>query len=133
MLPLNKYFAIFIGGLILFYSCYSGGSGTGRIFHYNEQTGIASLDPAFAKNQSVMWAVHQLYNTLVEIDSQLRIIPSLAIHWDISADHKTYTFFLRRDVFFHDDACFPGGKGRRLVAADVVYSFERIMDKATAS
>ena len=31
-------------------------------------TGIASLDPAFAKNQSIMWAVHQLYNTLVEVD-----------------------------------------------------------------
>ena len=39
------------------------------IFHYNESTGIASLDPAFAKNQSIMWAIHQLYNTLVEIDS----------------------------------------------------------------
>ena len=41
-----------------------------NIFHYNEQSGIATLDPAFAKNQSIMWAVHQLYNTLVQTDDQ---------------------------------------------------------------
>ena len=38
-----------------------------KIFHYNETSGIASLDPAFAKNQSIMWPVHQLYSTLVEV------------------------------------------------------------------
>lgn len=103
------------------------------IFHYNESTGIASIDPAFAKNQSVMWAIHQLYNTLVEVDSQLNIVPSLAKRWEISEDKKTYTFFLRNDVFFHNDACFPAGKGRRMTAADVVYSFQRIVDRATAS
>ena len=36
-------------------------------------------------------------------------------------------------VFFHDDPCFPGGKGRRMVASDIVYSLQRIMDPATAS
>jgi peptide/nickel transport system substrate-binding protein len=104
-----------------------------NIFHYNEQTGIASLDPAFAKNQSIMWAVHQLYNTLVEVDSQLNIVPSLARRWDISDDKTTYTFYLRNDVVFHDDECFPNGKGRRMTAKDVEYSFKRIVDKSVAS
>ena len=80
-----------------------------------------------------MWAIHQLYNTLVEVDDSLNIVPSLAKRWDISEDRKTYTFHLRNDVFFHDDACFPNGKGRKLTAHDVVYSFKRITDKATAS
>lgn len=80
-----------------------------------------------------MWAVHQLYNTLVEVDSELHIVPSLATHWQISDDKTTYTFYLRNDVFFHDDACFPGGKGRRMTAKDVEYSFKRITDKTTAS
>jgi ABC-type transport system substrate-binding protein len=120
--------------LILFlYSCYSSEKDRGNIFHYNEQTGIASLDPAFAKNQSVMWAIHQLYNTLVEVDSNLNIIPSLARTWTISPDKTTYTFSLRSDVVFHDDACFPQGKGRFMTAKDVVYSFNRIIDKQTAS
>jgi peptide/nickel transport system substrate-binding protein len=104
-----------------------------KVFQYNEQTGIATLDPAFAKNQSIMWAVHQLYNTLVEVDSQLNIVPSLAKNWEVSADRKQYIFHLRTGIYFHDNPLFPGGKGRQLVAADVVYSLGRILDKSTAS
>ncbi|MBA2563192.1 MAG: ABC transporter substrate-binding protein, partial [Chitinophagaceae bacterium] len=104
-----------------------------NIFHYNESSGIATLDPAFAKSQSVMWAVHQVYNTLVQIDEQTNIIPSLAKSWDISHDNLTLTFHLRTDVFFHDEPVLFGSKQRRLVAGDVVYSFERIIDKNTAS
>ncbi len=104
-----------------------------KIFHYNEQTGIASLDPAFAKNQSIMWAVHQLYNTLVEVDDNMQLKPSLAKSWDVSADNLSFTFHLRTDVFFHDDDAFENKKGRRLMAADVAYSFNRIIDKNTAS
>src|SRR5690242_4958700 len=81
-------------------SCYSSEKKSQNIFHYNEQTGIASLDPAFAKNQSIMWAVHQLYNTLVEVDSQLNIVPSLATRWEISDNKTTYIFHLRNDVVF---------------------------------
>ena len=104
-----------------------------NIFHYNEQSGIATLDPAFAKNQSIMWAVHQIYNTLVQTDDSLHMVPSLAKSWDISADNLTFIFHLRNDVFFHDNDAFPNGKGRKLTAQDVVYSFKRIIDKNTAS
>ncbi len=104
-----------------------------QVFYYNESTGTATLDPAFAKNQSIMWPVHQLYNTLVEIDSGLNIIPSLAKSWEVSADRLTYTFHLRRGIFFHDNDAFPNGKGRLMNANDVVYSLQRIIDKTTAS
>lgn len=104
-----------------------------KIFHYNETSGIASLDPAFAKSQAVMWAVHQLYNTLVEVDSNMQVVPSLAKSWDIASDNLLLTFHLRTDVYFTDNACFAGGKGRRLVAGDVVYSLGRIIDKSVAS
>lgn len=104
-----------------------------QVFYYNEATGIATLDPAFAKNQSIMWAVHQLYSTLVEIDSNLNIVPSLAKSWEISTDRTTYTFHLRDSVFFHNDPLFPGGKGRKLSATDIVYSLQRIQDKSVAS
>jgi oligopeptide transport system substrate-binding protein len=108
------------------------GSGK-KVFYYNESDGVASLDPAFAKNRSVMWVVHQLYSTLVETDEQLHIVPSLALRWEVSADRKTWVFHLTPDVFFHDDPVFPGGKGRKLTATDVVYSFERLIDPRTAS
>ncbi|HVT86294.1 MAG TPA: ABC transporter substrate-binding protein, partial [Chitinophagaceae bacterium] len=128
----GKYWLLIIScGLLI--SCYNKNKKERNIFHYNETTGIASLDPAFAKNQSIMWVVHQLYNTLVEVDQHLNIVPSLAKNWDVSADRRTWTFHLRNDVFFHDDPVFSNGKGRKLVAADVAYSFYRIMDKETAS
>src|SRR6185312_1656709 len=120
-------------GFIFFISSCSQHEKVKNIFHYNEQSGIATLDPAFAKNQSIMWAVHQLYNTLVEVDQDLNIVPSVAKSWEISGDRCAYTFHLRNDVFFHDDDAFENGKGRRLVAKDVEYSFRRIIDKRTAS
>lgn len=120
-------------GFIFFISSCSHHEKVKNIFHYNEQSGIATLDPAFAKNQSIMWAVHQLYNTLVQIDNNMNLVPSLAKSWDESDDNLTFTFHLRNDVFFQDNDAFPNGKGRKMTAADVVYSFQRIMDKNTAS
>lgn len=118
---------------IVFFSCSDHKKQHQNIFRYNEQTGIASLDPAFAKNQSIMWAVHQLYNTLVEVDANLNIVPSLAKSWEFNEDRKTITFHLRNDVSFHDDAAFVNNKGRLVTAHDIVYSFKRIQDKKLAS
>jgi peptide/nickel transport system substrate-binding protein len=124
----------FLLPLIILCSCNSEEQRANKkIFRYNESTGIASLDPAFAKNQSIMWAVHQLYNTLVETDSNLHMVPSVAKRWEISENGLLYTFYLRDDVYFHNDACFSNGKGRKLVAADVVYSLNRIRDPSVAS
>jgi oligopeptide transport system substrate-binding protein len=126
-------FIFLLSGSLLLLMCSRNNKGNKKIFHYNEVTGIASLDPAFAKNQSIMWAVHQLYNTLVETDDNLNMVPALAKTWDVSADRRQYIFHLRTDVFFHDNDAFPGGKGRKLTAADIAYSFNRVIDKNTAS
>jgi peptide/nickel transport system substrate-binding protein len=104
-----------------------------QVFRYNVTEGIATMDPAFAKNQSVIWAVKQVYNTLVEPDNQLNIRPCLAKSWKVATDHKTFIFHLRTDVYFHDNESFIRGEGRKMNAHDVVYSLKRIMDPATAS
>jgi peptide/nickel transport system substrate-binding protein len=70
---------------------------------------------------------------LVETNDQLEIVPSLAKSWDISSDNLTFIFHLRTDVFFQDNDGFQNGKGRKMTAYDVQYSFERILDKNTAS
>lgn len=125
---------LFIGWMLAgLYSCGVKNETGKNIFRYNETTGIASLDPAFAKNQSIMWAVHQLYSTLVEVNDDLEIKPLLARDWIFSPDKKSIVFNLRTDVYFHDDAAFPGGKGRKVTAEDVRYSLHRIVDAATAS
>jgi len=51
-------------------------------------------------------------------DSGKTIIPDLAHSWEIAKDGKTYTFFLRRGVLFHD--------GAELTAEDIKATFDRI-------
>jgi peptide/nickel transport system substrate-binding protein len=75
-----------------------------RVFRYNQPEALTSLDPAFARNQANIWAVSQLYNGLLELDSTLQPAPALARRYSISPDGLTYTFWLRKDVYFHDDS-----------------------------
>jgi len=124
------YFLFF---LFLITSCNKTKKNTNQVFRYNESSGIPTLDPAFARNQAIMWPVHQLYSTLIEVDEQMHFTALLAKHWEFSADRKTIRFDLRTDVFFHDDPVFKGGKGRKMVATDVSYSLSRIANPATAS
>lgn len=102
-----------------------------KIFRYNESANISSLDPAFAKDQAMIWANAQLFNGLVQLDSNLNIQPSIAKSWTITNEGKTYTFIIRDDVYFHTHPLFKGK--RRVVAKDFVYSFNRIVDEKTAS
>ena len=132
LLKRNVCFALLVVFMFSSTSCNHRGN-VKNIFHYNEQSGIATLDPAFAKNQSIMWVVHQVYNTLVQTDDSLHLVPSLAKSWDVSSDNLVFTFHLRNDVFFQDNDAFVNGKGRKMTAQDVVYSFNRILDKNTAS
>ncbi|MCC6283380.1 MAG: ABC transporter substrate-binding protein [Saprospiraceae bacterium] len=115
----------------LFLHCRNGDKKleTRKSFRYNQHNPITSLDPAFARTQNNIWAVDCLFNSLVQLDDSLRIQPCIAQRWSISPDGRTYRFFLRQDVFFHDDPAFPDGKGRRMVAADVVFSFQRLLDE----
>ena len=104
-----------------------------RVFRYNQPEALSSLDPAFARNQANSWAVSQLFNGLMELDSTLLPVPALARRYTISPDGRQYTFVLRPGVRFHDSDVFAGGKGREVKAQDFVYSFKRILDAATAS
>jgi oligopeptide transport system substrate-binding protein len=105
-----------------------------KVFHINLSSGnLEAIDPAFAKDLYQIWINHMVYNTLVETDEHLHVIPSLAKSWETSTDGLTVTFHLHTDVYFHDNDAFPGGKGRKLVAGDVVYSFTRLVDPATAA
>lgn len=95
-----------------------------QVFRYNEPTGIPTLDPAFARDKSTIWAVQQLYEGLVRLDAQNTVVPALASSWSVSEDGLLYTFNLRSTTFH---------SGRKVLAADVLYSFQRLLDPAVAS
>ncbi len=98
------------------------------VFHYNQHNNITSLDPAFAKSQNNIWAVNHIFSTLLKLDDTLNVVSSIAKDWEVSEDALTYTFHLRDNVLFHDDSCFKNDADRIVTAADVVYSYERLLD-----
>jgi len=59
--------------------------------------------------------------------------PCIAKSWNISTDGLEYKFHLRDDVFFIPDASFEEKNGRKVVANDFVYSFNRLLDDKLAS
>ena len=129
------------GGLFFFIlyfliSCTGPGGDDVRlknVFRYNEAANITSLDPAYARDQSVIWPINQIFNGLVQLDNNLRIEPCIAASWEISKDGMEYRFHLRNDVYFHSDPVFHSRNGRLVKAGDFIFSFKRIMDPATAS
>ncbi|NNE44353.1 MAG: ABC transporter substrate-binding protein, partial [Gemmatimonadetes bacterium] len=77
-----------------------------------------TLDPSAVDDVYESCIVNQLYDGLLEFDSNLNAVPCIAQDWSISRDGRTYEFRLRDDVTFHN--------GRRVTADDFVYSFTRI-------
>jgi peptide/nickel transport system substrate-binding protein len=61
-------------------------------------------------------ADHLVFETLVMMDQNKDFKPLLAESWDISEDGETYTFYLRKNVKFHD--------GTQLTANDVEFSID---------
>ncbi len=63
--------------------------------------------------------------SLVELDAQGRVSPGIAESWQVSEDAREHTFFLRKEVLFHNL--------RELVADDVKQSYQHMQDPATRS
>jgi oligopeptide transport system substrate-binding protein len=93
---------------------------------------IRGFDPIEAGDTTSAAAVSKLYEGLLEYEYLARpytVRPLLAAKMpEISEDGLTYTFPIKKGVRFHDNPCFPGGKGRELVAEDFVYSWKRLAD-----
>ncbi len=69
-----------------------------------------------------------LYDRLISFKADDHTIgPALAKSWHVTRDGKKITFYLRKDVSFHSTDNFT--PTRKLNADDVLFSFNRILDK----
>ena len=115
------------------------GEKPGEMVTYRQSYRVRSMDPAKAGDVESALVTSRIYETLLQysyLDRPYHVEPLLGASLpDISADGLTYTFRLRKGIFFQDDPCFraTGGKGRELVAADFIFSFKRIVDIKMAS
>ena len=134
-----KYLLVYIASILvlcnLTLSCTTtaNDSRSEQVFRYNEHKNISSLDPAFSKDNADIWAVNQLFNGLVQMDSTMAISPAIASSWNISNDGMVYTFTLRKDVYFHSHELFGSDSTRTVTADDFIYSFDRLKSPQLAS
>jgi peptide/nickel transport system substrate-binding protein len=77
-----------------------------------------TLDPHGAVSSWVANQYYTLYDTLLWRGPNQDIYPGLAKDWEVSEDGKTYTFYLRDDVTFHDGTPFN--------AEAVKFNFDRM-------
>ncbi len=84
-----------------------------------------TLDPAISGEALSHEFILQIFSGLVRLDDNLEPAPDIAERWEVGDDGRTYTFYLRKGVSFHD--------GRAVTAQDVKYSWERATDLATGS
>ena len=103
-----------------------------KVFHYNQPNTVTSMDPAFARNMTNMWAVNHVFSKLLRTDEQGNIIGDVAKSWHVSEDKLVYTFTLKRNVHFHSVGPLER-QNRLLRASDVQYSFERIVSPDISS
>jgi ABC-type transport system substrate-binding protein len=92
----------------------------------------SNLDPVQAANIYANTVILNAYDTLFAYKYLARpyqLKANLADGWpDISPDLLTYRIRLKRGVLYQDDPAFPRGKGREVIAEDVVYSLKRQFD-----
>jgi ABC-type transport system substrate-binding protein len=116
--------SLFLGGCPGGSSGGGGGAG-GNILKYALQTNPTNLDPARVEDGDTIDLLQNIFEGLVQWNEKSEIVPNLAEKWDVSPDGKVYTFHLKDNVKFHN--------GRKLVAADFVYSMTRALQKETRS
>ena len=100
--------------------------GTARLFGLSLP---AHLDALRGESTSGSRAVGGIYERLVNNDYADRVkwtvtgkmVPGLAERWEMSPDGKSYTFFLRKGVEFHD--------GEEFTAADVLFTYNRVLSE----
>lgn len=81
---------------------------------------LYTVDPLYMNLLAESFVSSHVFDGLVRRDGQTqRIMPGLAHAWEVNAERTVWTFYLRKEVLFHN--------GKMLTAEDVVYTFERLM------
>ena len=124
---MKKLFVVLMMALFILTGC-SGGSGSGK----EEQVYIvptdgepATLNPDAISDDYNYAIVQNIFPRLFKLNNAFDAIPDLATSFDVSDDALTYTFHLRDNAVWTD--------GEPVTSADVLYTYNEIIDKAYAN
>ena len=85
---------------------------------------VISLDPHNTSDTLSNTARDMMYEGLMQFNKEMEIVPTLAEKYEVSDDGLEYTFYLRKDVKFHD--------GTEFTAEAVKLNYERLKDESKA-
>lgn len=115
----------------VFAFCLTGCGSGSNSFTWFVDTIPANLDPQVASSASDVIACENLYSGLVRKDASGQLVPELCERWEVSADKRTYTFYLK------DGLTYTGTKGAAteyaITAEDFVFAFRRMFRADTNS
>lgn len=86
---------------------------------------VVTLNPTMAQDGSSSFIIDQLFGGLVELNSEMEIVPDVARSWEVLDNGQKYVFHLRDDARWSD--------GTLLTAKDFEYTWKRVLDPATHS
>ncbi len=78
------------------------------------------LNPVLASDSASSSINGLVFNGLIKYGPQIQLTGDLAEKWEVSKDGLTLQFYLKKNVLWHD--------GQPFTAADVQYTFERLID-----
>jgi peptide/nickel transport system substrate-binding protein len=106
-----------------------------KILRITFQAAETGFDPARVHDYYSSMIIEAIYDTLLTYDYLARpakLVRNAAAMPEVSADGRTYTFHIRKGIYFADDPAFKGRK-RELTAADFAYSIRRFYDPKNRS
>jgi len=99
-----------------------GGDGEFRVTLFTEPV---SLNPNLRSDDGAFSVAQNVFNKLLTLDADYRVLPDLAETWDVSADGLTYTFRLAKNVRWHD--------GKPFTSADVQWTLTALAQSQASS
>jgi oligopeptide transport system substrate-binding protein len=103
--------------------------GSDHVFVYDLVENPRTLDPQTAVDKSGGLVISSLFDGLLRMDSDGEVTSCVAMEYTVSDDLLTYTFYLRRDVFWTDRNDFHA----QCTARDFVFAFRRLFNPEVKS
>lgn len=117
--------------LLILAGCVNKRDTNENIFKMNFPLGIETLEPVMSNSPQTIWVLTLVMEGLISYDKYGNLIPQIADKWEISEDGLQYKFYLKKEVYYHDNKCFPDSKGRKVTAKDFKYCLERVNNPST--
>ena len=117
-------FTLALACAVLFAFAAAFADGGSDVLTISQVADAVSMDPHRTNDQNSANIMGQMYDTLVDLDADMNVIPKLATEWT-QIDDLTWEFKLRQGVRFHN--------GEELKASDVKFTFDRHTNPETAA